>query len=102
MPHLVVPAATGAFAGMISDAATPNYGWVTLNAVFAAVGWFVVSRYNIIVGFSGRIGVTVFVTGNLAVLITVAAGELEWSDYIRDGRWQTLTVSHISTYKKSP
>lgn len=96
--HLVAPAAFGSYAGMIAKEMAPTWWWVTLHALFAVGGWLVLQKYKLLNGVGGRLGSMTFVTGNLATLVSVAAGavdlrELRFRDwngiYTRD---QVVTV----------
>jgi hypothetical protein len=78
--HLVVPAALGAYAGMIDPRLAPNWGWIALHASLAVVGWLVLSRYKLLNGVGGRLGTMTYITGNAATFIAIAAGDVAWDE----------------------
>ena len=90
MPHLAAPVGAGAYAGMVS--ALPSYGWVTFLAVNTSISWFLVSRWKLMVGYSGRLGTTAFVPCFFTVMICCGANDAQWDVYYRSGNWDDLTT----------
>ena len=62
---------------MIDPRLAPNWGWITLHACLAVIGWLVLSRYKLLNGVGGRLGAMTYVTGNVATFIAIAAGDAD-------------------------
>ena len=88
VPHLITAFACGVYAGSVSSATLPSYGWVILLGVITSIVWQIVSTYKLMLGFSGRLGASAFTGMNLTAII--AFGVSPSVDFTRYGNFNEL------------
>ena len=81
-PEIAASSGAGAFAGMASDVAIPNFGWLALLALATSAVWMLFHRFKILVGCGGRLGTCAFIAMNLTVaLVAMPSRAVPWSLY---------------------
>lgn len=81
-PEIAASSGAGAFAGMASDVAIPNFAWLALLALVTSAIWMLFHRFKILVGCGGRLGTCAFIAMNLTVaLVAMPSGAVPWSLY---------------------
>lgn len=81
-PEIAASSGAGAFAGMASDTAIPNFAWLTLLALATSAVWMMFHRFKILVGCGGRLGTCAFIAMNLTVaLVAMPSRAVPWSLY---------------------
>ena len=81
LPQLDVSVAIGTYTAMASPQTIVNYGWLTLLAFTTATIWLLGLRYNLLLGYSGRLGTLAFVAMNITFIIVAATGAAPWDRY---------------------
>lgn len=80
-PEVAASSGAGAFAGMSSLDAIPNYGWLALLALVVSVIWMIFYHFKILVGCGGRLGTCAFISMNIVALVSMLSRTVPWSLY---------------------
>mmetsp|Transcript_7468 Transcript_7468/g.20781 ORF Transcript_7468/g.20781 Transcript_7468/m.20781 type:complete len:426 (-) Transcript_7468:1316-2593(-) len=81
-PEIAASSGAGAFAGMASDVAIPNFAWLALLALATSGVWMLFHRFKILVGCGGRLGTCAFIAMNLTVaFVAMPSRTVPWSLY---------------------
>ena len=93
-PQLITPSACGAFAGgQLQSSTIPSYLWLLVLSFVVFLTWMFVSYKKIWVGYSGRLGTTVFVAMNITMLFGLGpSSAVPWGQY---GDLENLWVSNL-------
>ena len=79
-PPLVAAAACGTCIGGQYPVTVANYGWLLLLSIISGAAWVLVQKRNLLLGFSGRLGSTAFVSMNLGMMLVLGPSRLvPWS-----------------------
>ena len=93
-PQLAAAWNVGVFSGMAALSILPNWGWFTLLAVSASALWVIFVRFNLLVGFGGRLGTAVFICENFVIAVIVAPSKaVPWSVFGTSQRTYALLLS---------
>ena len=68
-PHLITAVGCGVYAGSASPETIPSYPWIVLLGVLTSFAWQIVSSSGLLLGYSGRLGATAFLSMNVTALI---------------------------------
>ena len=79
-PQLVTAAGCGAFVG--ANGVTTSFAIMLPTACCTAVAWAIVNRYQILLGYGGRMGTTTFLAFNISMILFLGPSEqVPWNAY---------------------
>ena len=81
-PQQSASIAGGVFVGMSGIGVIINYGWLCLLAAIQSTIWVMFIHFELLVGFSGRLGVSAFISTNATLAIfAMPSRAVSWSFY---------------------
>eukprot|EP00929_Paragymnodinium_shiwhaense_P103747 TRINITY_DN6746_c0_g1_i1.p1 TRINITY_DN6746_c0_g1~~TRINITY_DN6746_c0_g1_i1.p1 ORF type:complete len:377 (+),score=57.15 TRINITY_DN6746_c0_g1_i1:84-1214(+) len=104
-PQMSAPLAFGAYLGTGSKELLPSVLWLAIMTLVGCLVWRIVCKYKIFVGFSGRLGISAFVTCHFVQLaVAMPLGVVSWRQYgHHQVLWdQTLTGARVTAYLVCP